>query len=534
MRFSRSADWQQISSLERQEWEDTKADLESKVAQIESLNNSLQSELERERAERSEMERDLREQLEAAQSMGGGGDLQGRYNDLEMRHQTMQSELREQQRITEEVRREAASFLKEMRAMSERSAENWEREEKLSREVNRLEEEVKEWKTRYIRAKTQLRHMRTSSVGLGNVRPTVSREHELMSPTGMVKDMHVTKFQTSIDELLRVARTAEPGTVLDQMKTVVAAVRHITQDLERATSGGGAEQQQLTPAQRKAKSRVSATANNLITASKNYASSGGLSPVSLLDAAASHLTTAVIELLRLVKIRPTPAEELEEANEDEDVIGSPGYFSVAPSQSRMSNNDSIYSAISSPSVRSRTLAASRRRTISRSGIIPPTSAANQELTELKLYLDEQTEGLVQTIQGLVGSIRAGEPMPALRSHLVGISGVVGNVVSATERAIHNNPQFRERLAPVVQNLAASADRLKTAYDDSSSDAGASSRLPPIAFEVARETRELVSRVDQLLLPPPPPPQQQQQQQHQPMPAVANGQLHGDEEDDDFR
>lgn len=515
---------QQISSVERQGWEDTKADLESKVAQIESLNNSLQSELERERAERSEMERDLREQLEAAQRMGGGGDLQGRYNDLEMRHQTMQSELREQQRITEEVRREAASFLKEMRAMSERSAENWEREEKLSREVNRLEEEVKEWKTRYIRAKTQLRHMRTSSMGLGNVRPTVSREHEMLSPTGMVKDMHVTKFQTSIDELLRVARTAEPATVLDQMKVVVATVRHITQDLERATSGNG-DQQQLTPAQRKAKSRVSATANNLITASKNFASSGGLSPVSLLDAAASHLTTAVIELLRLVKIRPTPTEELEEAEEDEDVVGSPGYFSVAPSQSRMSNNDSIYSAISSPSVRSRTLAASRRRTISRSGIIPPTSAMNQELSDLKLYLDEQTEGLVQTIQGLVGSIRAGENMPALRSHLVGISGVVGNVVSATERAIHNNPQYRERLAPVVQNLAASADRLKSASDDS--DAAASSRLPPIAFEVARETRELVSRVDQLLLPPPP-------QQHQPMPPVANGQLHGDEEDDDFR
>ena len=70
--------------------------------------------------------------------------------------------------------------------------------------------------------------------------------------------------------------------------------------------------------QAKLKSRVSATANNLITATKNHTSSGGLSPVSLLDAAASHLSTAVVELVKHVKVRPTPEDELEGDDEDAD------------------------------------------------------------------------------------------------------------------------------------------------------------------------------------------------------------------------
>jgi hypothetical protein len=92
----------------------------------------------------------------------------------------------------------------------------------------------------------------------------------------------------------------------------------------------------------------------MITAAKNFVRSNGLSPVSLLDAAASHLSTAVIELVRLVKIRPTPEDELNENEEERDQssqMKSPDYFSVAPSQSRMSNNDSIYSAMSDPSDR---------------------------------------------------------------------------------------------------------------------------------------------------------------------------------------
>lgn len=484
------------------------------------------------------MERDLRAQLEAAQSTVGDSDLQARFDDLEKRHQSLQEELREQQQVTEEVRRDAANFLKEMRAMSERSNATWEREEKLSRDVNRLEEEVKEWKSRYIKARTQLRHLRASSGGISNFRQDVgalAKDNEFMQPTGLVKDVHVTKFQMSIDELLRTARSGEPGLVLDQMKVVVVAVRHITQDIEASNNNNGEE---LSPVQKKAKNRVSATANNLITASKNFASSNGLSPVSLLDAAASHLSTAVVELLRLVKIRPTPAEELEDEEDNIAPMQSPGYFSVAASQNRMSNNESVYSAISSPSVRSRSQTNSRRP-FSRNGVpngqgfgmklgygMRPQDSELEELkvcclwmgypplfvrpavslTSQQLYLEDQTEGLVQSIQALVASIRAGDEMPAIRSHISAISAVVGNVVSSTENAMNKpdiNPALRERVSPVVQTLSSCRDRLSETGaegEDVTNPAelrDVTNKLPPIAFEIARETKELVQRIDQL-------------------------------------
>ncbi|KAH8693782.1 putative cell polarity protein [Talaromyces proteolyticus] len=508
----------QASSSEREEWESLKAELENKVNDVENANTYLQTKIDQLQDEHSAKERDLLEQLETAHSVGGDIELQQQYDSLETRHQTLQVQLQEQQKTTEEVRRDAATFLKEMRAMSERSNATWEREEKLSRDVNRLEEEVKEWKSRYIKAKTQLRHLRTSSVGISNFRPDVgnfAKENELMQPNGMVKDTHVTKFQISIDELLRTARSGEPGLVLEQMKVVVVTVRHIINDMEASQNG-----EELPFAQKRAKSKVSVTANNLITASKNFASSSGLSPISLLDAAASHLSTAIIELLRLVKICASPAEELED--EDEDNIApmqSPGYFSVAPSQGRLSNNGSVYSAISSPSTRPRSMGHSRN-TMSRSGIpgIQALATAGKagygmrpqdhELEELKLYLEDQTQGLVQTIQALVTSIRGGEAISSIRGHIANISVVVGNVVSSTDHAMNKaeiSPTVRQRVGPVVQTLADCSDRLsQTGAEGEGVDSpdqlrDITSKLPPIAFEIARETKELVQRIDQLEL-----------------------------------
>ena len=58
--------------------------------------------------------------------------------------------------------------------------------------------------------------------------------------------------------------------------------------------------------------RVTGTANSLITATKQHAAASGLSPVALLDAAASNLTSSVVELIKAVGIRPSPKAELQE------------------------------------------------------------------------------------------------------------------------------------------------------------------------------------------------------------------------------
>jgi len=348
------------ANMEKKEWSDLRTDLENKLADAQNLNESLQSELDRVRGSQGNMERELRAQIEELRSSGGGSRGMSDNSDLEQENNELRSELDQQQRVTEEVRREAQEFLREMRMLSERSAQSYDREEQLSNTVNKLEEEVKDWRNRYARTKTQLRSLRASSIGLTIQQDAAkyAKDNGFTQENGMVKDVHVTKFQISIDELLRTARADDPARVTEFMKSVIVHVRRISQDIDEAPPSSG----ELAQQQARLKSRVSATANNLITASKNFVAASGLSPVSLLDAAASHLTAAVVELVRTVKIRPTPAGELEDDDDGQlEPVDTTGFFPVRdPRQddtpppfqglrnNRISADSSMYSPINSP------------------------------------------------------------------------------------------------------------------------------------------------------------------------------------------
>ncbi|KAF7856976.1 hypothetical protein EAF04_009736 [Stromatinia cepivora] len=296
---------------DKKEWDEVRMDLENKLADAQNLNDTLQSELDRVRESQASLDRELTSQIEELQIAlvdagkgAGSGDA-----DLERENEELKAELREQQEITEDVRSEAQEFLREMRMLSERSTASYNREEQLEIMVNKLEDEVKEWRNRYAKTKTQLRSLRASSIGLSiQDAAKYAKDNGFTAENGLVKDVHVTKFQLSIDELLQTARSSDPERVIEFMKNVVMTVRQISQDIDEATSND----EELAQKQARLKSRLSATANNLITASKNFVGAKGLSPVSLLDAAASHLTTAVVELVRTVKIKPTPAGELED------------------------------------------------------------------------------------------------------------------------------------------------------------------------------------------------------------------------------
>lgn len=377
---SSDADQSAISHSERQEWADLRQDLESKVSKAEDLNSSLQLELEKVRLDHDNMERELRNQLEEASQSAGDPALEARYSELEMKHQRLQSELQQQQQVTAEVRHEASEFLMEMKTLTAQSHSNWEREERLSSDVQRLEAELDEWKNRYVKAKSQLRQLRTSSGGFADHRPdarnVIAQEHELVRPDGVVKDIHITKFQMSIDELLRIARFEDPQQVPHQIKPVIVAVHHMIQDVDQAplpVDGSAALRM-------KAKGRVSATANNMITAARNFATSSGLSPVSLLDAAASHLCTAVVELIRAVKIQPSPVDGLEDDDEDMSQEKFPDYFSTTASQKRLSNH-SEYSILTPPN---ESHPAMQNGLMNGNGYNNGASQGDHELQELKV------------------------------------------------------------------------------------------------------------------------------------------------------
>lgn len=460
--------------------------------------------------------------------------------------------------VTEEVRREAMEFLNQMKLISERADYSYEREEKMGAEISGLRDEVKEWKTRYARTKAALRTLRTTSMGLVMPSSTVliAKEGGLSDPNGLVKDVHITKFQISIDELLRTARGVNCAQTLEYVKGVVIATRAITENIDDSPNDDRA----------KLKSRVSATANNLTTAAKNHATSQGLSPVSLVDAAASHLTASIVELIKVVKIRPTPPGEFED--DGDDLITSPdsphhngpsigdtlptingngnSYGPNGSTTGSRLSGESVYSPVNSPrhsrkdsrngpvdrqggawaeqvqgmggivnlqapgfGIRATQSNVEELRVSLRLFPLPPqrvvqTLTDARRVSQLQIFLETQAEGIVESIQSLLSRIRADGDMQALRNHVTNITNVVARVVDNTQTAMaqDGNDKLRERGDWIVANLSGCSDKMTAMSEegepvDGPADKEFRGRLAALAFDLARETKDLVRTVEEI-------------------------------------
>lgn len=511
---------------EQERWTATRKDLEQRVADANKLQSSLKAELVKLRAEHATQEQRLQKDLEATRrgSDRADGELKERYEGLTNEIQQLRMQLNEQERVTTEVRKQATQSLTEMKALSGQATASWDNEEHLRGEIAKLEEEVGVWKGRYAKAKTQFRNLRASSAGMSIPGPNAAqftRDGAFMDPEGLVKDVHVTGFQIAIDDLLRNARMGDPSSMLDFMKPVVVSIRNVTKDIDdRPVSGSHSPTQRL-----KLKQRVSATANNLITASKNFRSSNGISPVSLLDAAASHLTIAVVDLIKVVKIRPTPEDELEDDEVGEDSRGRMGdglsTNLPVPSNSRRSDDSSYSSQLGSarasqitskhrsgkeswsarrpPSRTSKSTSGPGMQSMLKMGLALRSPAlgpfaAEGHIEELKLFLEEQTENLVRSIQAMVASIRQEAGQAEICNHIDSICAVVASVLSQTESAAKKEQGHLDTLGDNVKRLSGCLTKLEAARGEGErSTEGKSLRewskkLPPMAFEVARETK----------------------------------------------
>lgn len=556
------------ASTEKRAWDDARDRLERELSEARNRNASLQQELDRVRDDHAREIRRLREQMEdLQQSSRAPKAAPGTDSSLQRENEELRRALEEQRQVTNDVRREANVILSEMRTLSQQSSSVWVKQSDLEKTIETLEGEVRDWRNRYARARTQLRDMRGDSTGL-SLEQDVGRkvrERGFAQDNGLVRDVNVTKFQMAVDEFLRLARVDNPDKVIDSMKAVVASVRKITKDIDDSAHVDETLAQQVA----KLKPRVSLTANNLITASRNFAGSAGISPVSLLDAAASHLVSAVVELLRSVKIRPTPSAELDDDVEDtETPVDSAGFVSSRSTTQSQSNNSSAvstldslprpppfqglggkrgsadssaYSPISSPRESYATKQPLSRLSTDvgngkaggasngseRDGLgsfasmvrtkdlpsVPPARGGGdgddvapdtrEQALQLKEFLDNQTSLLVQTIQDLVTRIRDNAAIDQLAPEIEAISGLVQHVVARTAEALGGGAaQLTERLESGRERLleagAQGRELVREGNDTRSREWRMwTATLPPISFEIARETKELAQRIDRL-------------------------------------
>lgn len=502
---------QNANNTEREKWTNLQSDLEHKLTEARNLNNNLQAELDKVRNSNANTERELRSQVDTltTQASMGKSEWKARYDNLDKVHQELRSALLRQDKITTDVKQEAAGFLNQMRSLSERSNESEEREENLVRQVHKLEKDVQEWKSRYARKRTQARTLRASAMAIPLQQADagqVAKDGDFTAQDGLVKHIDVTRFQIAIDELLQSARGDEPNAVLARVKPVVIAIRDITIDL----GGTQSSQDEAMQRRQKLRAKVSATANNLVTASKNFAMSKGLSPVSLLDAAASHLTSSTVELIRLVKIRPTPAHELEEQEENDVIADSPADFYGMSRVRESTGADSVYSTVTDPrrSVQPATqgksakLAQNEYLNGAQYAIGPkPThgiyKSPDNKMEELRTFLESRTDRLIPSIQALVSSIRTSAGASDILDHLAAIVSTTSQIIATT----HDASPSEQSVQRLLLTLSECVDRLEDKgregedIEDDRDWATFAKGLPPLAFEIARSAKELRTWVE---------------------------------------
>jgi hypothetical protein len=543
---------------QKSEFDNLRTGLERKVRDAQTLNDSLQAEITRVRLEKSEMERnrefdsDLKSQLEDArrrnqtnedewrrrldearreardsedrlkqqlnearsqqnQSRGGGGGFDDGI-DWRQRYETLELQLQEQRQITDEVRREASRFLQEMRDLSQQSSESVEKEDQLQDQIRLLDQEVRMWKARYAKAKSSGGDLQ--SPGLSSTRGNVGdyvRDAEFVSSNGVIKDMNVTNFQLAIDDLLQQARNGNEKMLNDSIKMVVMAVRLIAIDMEDDEARNGTDPSRPS----KLRMRLSQAANNLITATKSYTESNGVSPVSLVDAAASYLSGAVVDIVKSLKIRRSTPEELAE-----DQVPPADYmYSARPAPLNTKTKGSISgSSINSGIMRNASSSSAAYSTYRYSGGYSQNTSPqgmNSDMTpyvvgqvmgllreesvvELKNYVEDINMSLTRSIQPLVNTIRSQPAIladdPIVATYVDDISASVFELVARTNSTIQelDNATLANQAPPVIDLLVSTARELVTAKER-----GDISGLPQLVFKISRTTKALMSRLQKI-------------------------------------
>lgn len=131
-------------------------------------------------------------------------------------------------------------------------------------------------------------------------------------------------------------RSENPANVLGSMKGVVNAVSSVIDDVKSFEHNPNRFDISEDTV-RHLRERCEATLQNLVSAARNHASSFGLSPVSLMDAAASHVSAAIIDLVRLLLLRRSTTADREHDRDIRETTRSPTEYTSIP------NNNSNHS-----------------------------------------------------------------------------------------------------------------------------------------------------------------------------------------------
>ncbi|CAG8615166.1 4062_t:CDS:2, partial [Cetraspora pellucida] len=307
------------------------------------------------------------------------------------------------------------------------------------------------------------------------------------TPDGAIDESKIVAYQVAIDDLLRAGRSDVSANVLVAMKSIVIACKGITEEVDtyeqrKGSSMKAEDKEKLS----NLKTKFSATLTNLMGAAKNHATGYGISPVSLLDAAASHLTASVVEMVKHVKLRRTRGQDVNRLSSGHPPL--PSFENASneqiTSQKSMDSQDDLNSSIKGPKSDSK---------------IENQNGYAIGVDELRDFLERQTESIVQAIQTLLTAIRNGSFGKELTDNINTITTIVLNVIAVCRDSFRSNnvPQsvrgdvILKELEDSIDKLDEMRESITNNREDFLNNRASKQRLASASFEIAKFTKELV-------------------------------------------
>lgn len=499
----------QISNLQRDlgdaEQKDKKLqDAEIKVQQMEDELKTLRKRAEEATASMRALQKELDDAKELRQREKEREARRAKEDEEELEILRSRCEKLEEERenratsadavVVEQLRSDMEGLIAELSDLSRRNDELMTAKDSDQALIRDLDNQMKDYKRKYEAAKTELRSMKATSQ-LFLQAPKTDADQLPVSNDGGVLDIHLTSFLSAIDALLSAGRSNAPTRVLTPMKSVVNAVSSIQEDVQNFERRPQRERSDVdVDALRALSDRAETTLSNLVAASKTHATSSGLSPVSLLDAAASHVSATITEICKTICIRKASKAEQEQFAPSTPMNGSSVLDKTSPQRQ---GNNSRYQQNATALSTSRNYPDSKRRTPSDNSSSehtssplfdqptslrglgsPDTAPENSEdnWAELKPYLEAQTESIVYAIQSVLSGVRAPTPSPTLMENITQIITIVSSIVAVCTDNLP--PASAQQGNEILRELSDHANKLSEVQ-----------ALP----EVTKESRQIMAK-----------------------------------------
>lgn len=261
----------------------------------------------------------------------------------------------------------------------------------------------------------------------------------LVDEDGAISSISMTAFYAAVDAFL----TTRKGDVLELAQSIVLATRDVVTEADvREVDGLG-----------KLKTLVSISTNNLITACKNYTTSLGGIPLSTLDAVIMNMTTPILEIAKIVKVRPP-----------------------------------IDSSI--------------------------TYTLDDEFRNLKQYLEENTSSLLSNLQSLLSELKDKRENVSLNLEniILDVFQASFSMFSKAEETLRSETgsEFKERAEWTVKDLGECCMRMQTVHEKLMSSnavvkSGATTidsdgfvqRLAGVSFDLIKNIKDLIRYVEEV-------------------------------------